>query len=154
MQLGVMITDGGAHPPEKWAVMTAETIFPLGDALKGDRALLARKVQLAIAEALMPHHESHQDNERAALETHGDAHLDRAHDPIPRAEEALEAVKNCIRGTPWEDKIMDAAWLNLVGGILATHFATSADIERQWHCHRNPSEKAQAFLAARNGGAN
>lgn len=154
MQLGVMITDGGAHPPEKWAVMTAEIIFPLSEALKGDRAILARKVQLAITEALLPHHYDHIIDEQSALKAVGDDHLDKAYDPIPRAEEALEAVKSCLRNTPWEDKLKNEEWLRTVGGILASHFATSADIERQWHCHRNPSERAKAFLAARHGGSN
>jgi len=152
MQMGVMITDGGPHPAEKWAVMTAQQIFPLSDGLKGDRHIQATKVQLAIMEALEPHHADHQTAEQDALGAAGDDHLDTAHNPGPRALLALETVKAIVLASPWADKVTPE-WEDAIGGILASHFATSADIERQWFCHRNPSEKAKAFLASRHGGA-
>lgn len=151
MQYGVMITNGGAHPPEKWAIATAEQICPVSDELQGSRLIEAKRVQLAVMEAILPHHKAHQDNERHQLKTAGDAVLDGDHNPMPRAEEALQAVIACLAGSPWEDKTKDKAWQGVVGGVLATHFATSADIERQWHCHRNPSDKTRAFMTKRVG---
>lgn len=144
-----LITNGGAHPPEKWAAETAEQICPFDPS--GDNTIAAKRLQLAITELLVGHHGAVQESENGHLASKGDARLDEAHDPMPAAEAALEAVIAAYKGTPFESKTEDPEWRASVGGILASHFATSVDISRQWHCHRNPSEKAKAFLAAKAG---
>lgn len=137
---GVMITDGGPHPAEKWATVTAAQLFQIDQKLDGSRLLLAQRTQLAIAEALLPHHANAQSAERDALTQKGDARLAEPHDPIPAAIDALDAVVACMRGTPWEEKTADPEWKAAAGSVLASHFATSADIERQWHVSRNQAK--------------
>lgn len=149
MQYGILITDGGAHPPEKWAVATGEMICPIDP--KKDDAIVAKRTQLAVIDALLPHHTDTQNSERAALSAKGDDRLAEAHDPVPAAEAALEAVIAVLKNSPYAAKTEDPEWRKQVGQVLASHFATSANIERQYHCHRNPSEKSKAFLAAIHG---
>lgn len=153
MQMGILITNGnengGIHPSDKWAVITAEQICGVNPDPAAPNALAAKRLQLQIAEILMPHHQGVSNSEKGHLKALGDDHLDTPHDPIPAAERALADVIAAYQSTPFAAKTNDPAWRAVVGGLLATHFATSADIERQWHCHRNPSEKAKAFLAAK-----
>lgn len=144
---GVMITNGGPHSAEKWADMTGEHIFPIdANAMAADRLIQARKLQVAIIEALVPHHHGIQTVERGKLHVAGDAHLDTPYTPEDTAADALESVLKILDGSPW-DKRGDETWQRVVLGELSTHFATSQNIERQWHCRRNQkSDVAKAWI--------
>ena len=62
-----LITNHGTHSPEQWAMATAQTIFDIEPSVVGDRLIQAQKVQVAIAEALVPHHSNVQETERSQL---------------------------------------------------------------------------------------
>lgn len=149
---GVLVTNGGPHPADKWAVATAEHIFPIDPSVVGDRFLAAKKLQLAIAVALEPHHEGVQEAERAKLAAAGDDHLQTPHDPLAAAEAALAEIQAAAAGTPWEAHFADAEVQRVVIQEVGNHFATAEHIERQWHCHRNPSDAAKAWLAQHHPG--
>ncbi len=173
MQVYVLKTDGGAHPPEKWAFATAThlvSVSPNADSLKQRDAFL---VQMDVAHALEPHHTTVQNTERGNLAAAGDAHLAIPLDPTPHVEEALAAVLAVLHGSAWEkrfeeqDRRADAEAgvpsglphysrpnvLAEMRSVLANHFATSMHIERSWHVDRNPSgPNAQAFRAAHHPG--
>lgn len=151
MQFRAMVTNGGPHPAEKWAVVTGEQIFPISDTVDGDRLILAKKTQLAVIEALTDHHAGVQTSEKGHLSARGADRLREEPAHHSDADAALDAVIAALAGTPWEEKTKDTEWQSFVHGIIAQHFATSIDIERQWHCRRNPSPDANAFLAAKNG---
>lgn len=149
-----LITDGGAHPAEKWAVATAEMIFPIGPELEkaqGDRLLKAKRLQLDVADALTGHHAGVQNHEKTKLAALGDDRLDHVPDHAAATAEAVEAVMACMKGTPWEDKTANPEWREEITRIIAMHFGDNANIEREWHCHRNPSDRASAFLSSKPG---
>lgn len=150
MQVGVMVTNGGPHPPEKWAVTTAEQIFPISQDMEGSRFVQAKEVQLAIVKALLPHHGGVMSREQGKLAESHDR-LDEAYDPEHRVDAALAEVIACVKGSPWEAKTEDPAWRHEVGNVICSHFATVMDVERQWHAHKNKSAKGDAFLASKNG---
>lgn len=144
---GLMVTDGGPHPADKWAVMTGEHIFPIDPKADSERLIDARKVQMKIIEALLPHHHANMEAERGNLKTKGDAHLTAPYAPEDAAKAALAEIVSILKGTPWEAKTIDPDWLRIVEGELATHFATAQNIERQWHCHRSKTPAAKQWLA-------
>lgn len=135
MQFGVLITNGGAHPPEKWAVATAQQIFPIDQKIDSDRMVMAKRAELAIVEALLPHHAGIQTTERSGLAASVD-HLDTPLDADAEADQAVAAVCAALKGTPWENKTADPAWRAEVRSIIHQHFRTAKDIERQWHVKR------------------
>lgn len=150
MFTGILKTDGGAHPPEKWAALTASMIAPID--MSKDSAIQAMKLQAAIADVLLPHHTEHAHEERAALATDHDRYHAN-HDPMARAEAALEQIVALCLATdlPVKEKTSDPEWRRVVLATIANHLADNADIERRYHARRNPSPKAAAFLAAREG---
>lgn len=144
---GIMITNGGPHSAEKWAFTTGEMLFPIDSNVAGDRLIAAKKVQLAIIEALIPHHDVNMTNERNQLSSSGDIALDLPYSPEQEMQRAFNSIVSILKTSPWAYKAVDPEWEKAVKEILASHFATSQNIERQWHCHRSGSEKAQLWLS-------
>ena len=150
----VLKTDGGPHSPEKWAVATAEHICPIDDKVDGDRLLAAKKLQTAIAEALMPHHDKVQATERGHLHAKGDDHFDNPLDPTQHLDEAMAAIIGAAKGTPWEAHFSQADVQAAIRHEVGTHFASAMDIERQIHADKHPHHpKARAYKAARHSAA-
>ena len=147
----VLITNNGPHSPEKWAVATAEHICPIdASAMTEDRLLAAKRLQLAIAEALMPHHAKVQNHERAGLKAKGDDHFDSPLDPSHHLDDAMVAIIGAARGTPWEAHYAKPDVQAAIRQEVGIHFATAQDIERQHHADRHPQhKKAQSYKAMR-----
>lgn len=99
----VMVTNGGAHPPEFWAQVTAEQIAPINSGMTGKRLRAAQALQGAIADALEPHHEKVQ---AEATEIN----------PEPYLESVLDDIQNAAKGTEWESHFTfvktKPAWLD------------------------------------------
>lgn len=148
MTARLLITDGGSHPPEKWAVATAEAIFDINPAMAGDRLLAAKKLQVAIAEALMPHHGGVQEREKSTPRLEH-SNEDNIAESLSEAEEAYAAIKAAASGTPWADHFDDPARAAAIKATIASHFMTAKDIERQYHARRNPSDAGAAYMASR-----
>lgn len=144
----ILATDGGPHPADKWAVATARELVPTESVSDGTRLIKALKLQAAVAEALEPHHQGVHDAERTGLKANGSSHLLTDFDAGVHTPDALEAILAASSGTPWEGHFADPEVQTAVVGVLSNHFNTSASIERQWHCDRNPTDPiAVAFKA-------
>lgn len=146
--VGVMVTNGGPHSAEKWALVTGEMIFPIDQVTHGDRLILARKTQIEIIEALEGHHRGNIEDERAKM---SDDRLDADYEPDDAADQALEEIAEIVARTPWAEKSKDPAWRKAVGDILRSHFATAQNVERQWHCRSSGTPRAKAWLATHHG---
>lgn len=146
-----LITNNGTHSPEKWAVATAEHICPIDEsAMSADRLLAAKKLQVAIAEALIPHHTKVQHHEKGALKEKGDEHFDTPCDPSIHLDEAMAAIIAAAKGTPWEAHYARADVQAAIRQEVGNHFATAMDIERQHHADKHPHhKKAQSYKAMR-----
>lgn len=93
----VMSTDGGAHPPEFWAQVTAEHIAPINSNMTGKRLRAAQALQHKIADALEPHHTTVQDK---ALDHHpATLGLESAESYV---DDAMDAIEAAAKGTEWE----------------------------------------------------
>ena len=133
----IMITNYGTHPPESWAQVTAEHIAPISVGLTGPRYIAAMKLQMAITEALTPHHEAVQHHERAKLAESSD-HLLTNLDPEPHLEGAIQAILAAAKGTDWEAHFAKPEVQAVIRQEIGAHFATAQHIERSWHVDRNP----------------
>jgi hypothetical protein len=147
---GVMITDGGPHPVEKWAEATASCIVDIADHVAGTRRGAAIKLQAAIVDALEKHHTTVQDGERALLVEEGHIRLGDtidANDHLDIDDTADEIIA-CAAGTPWEGDFAKPEFKTGLTQLLTQHFHTSMHIERSWHADRNPTApEAIAFRA-------
>jgi hypothetical protein len=144
----ILVTNGGAHPPEKWAMTTAEQIFDIGTGVAGDRLIQAQKFQLIIAEALMPHYEKAQTAERSKLAEDSN-YIFAAPDGAAYADEAVKAIVAASQNTPWQAHFAKADVQEAARIVIADHFHTSQHSERLWFADRHPeNEVAQSFKAA------
>lgn len=161
MQPGVMITNGGPHPADKWAAMTASHIaglIAIDEASTSPPAVAARKAkprfELALAELLEVFHGNVQKRERDLLAAHGDAQLAKPIDPndgvIDTPVEVAEAVAKAAADTPFAAHFALDQVKTVVAHIVDDHFGKVIDIERSWHADRHPaSATAQAYVIAR-----
>jgi hypothetical protein len=144
----VMITNGGAHPPELWAQATAQHIAPINPKLSGRRYSAALELQLAIAAALEPHHGNVQTIEKGKL-TADPAHLLTDLDPEPHLDDVIKVILAIAKGTEWEAHFARADVQAAIRLEVGVHFATSQHIERSWHVDRNPDHPHAAAWRAR-----
>ncbi len=145
-----MKTDGGTHSVQDWAMVTAAQIMPLDDSLSGGRLLEAQKLQVKVAEALVPHHEKHQSWERNGLASHDD-HYDTPVEPPQRAvDAAVASIVAASVGTPWESHFAKLDVQAAVGQEIGILFATHSDVERQHHADKSHAgPKARAYKSIR-----
>ena len=141
-------TDNGPHAPADWALATASVVFDLSATqLKGENLLKAKKLRLAIAECLMPHHSNVQNNEREKLATNVN-HMDSPLFVQNHVDTAMGNILNVSKGTPWEAHFANPDVQNAARAIIGSHFATAQHIERLWHADRNPKcEISQRYKA-------
>lgn len=130
----VLVTNEGSHPPEKWAVVTAETIFPLEgiDGANGDRMMLARKTQLAIIEALLPIYTAVQDGEWDELVADPAKKLTEAYNVEVPLSQAVEAVQAVVATTPWAGHFAEPLVVEAIRAEVGSHIATVIKVERDW----------------------
>lgn len=141
----ILVTDNGPHSAEKWADTTAQMIFPIDPNVEGDRLFKARKVQTSIGEALMSFHQKVMDCERDELANDPDARMVPGfHDVHEHANDALAAVIDVMRDTPWESKTTDPDWQNVVRHTIAQHMADMQHVERRHYADKNPHHEGGA----------
>jgi hypothetical protein len=138
----ILVTNNGAHPADKWAMTSAEEIFPMQDAaLTGEHLIAAQRFQLDLAELLEDHHGNVQAGEKDSLASHDD-HCDSAIEIQHHVTAALAAVVEKSKGTVWEAHFAKPEVQKAVEVVLNSHFQSSAHIERLWHADKNPDNGA------------
>lgn len=147
----ILITNGGAHEPSKWAEVTASSIIDLIEIdPSADRkySTAKRKCEIALLDVLEEHHGRVQASEKTKLQASA-ARFAEAIDPSEHLEEATKAAVAVFAGTEFQDHFDKGEVQEVVASIIAGHMASIQDIERQWHADRNPSIAAgQAYKAA------
>jgi hypothetical protein len=137
----IMATDGGSHPPDVWAQVTAEHIAPVLPDMSGNQRKLALALQLKIADVLEPHHKRVQDDEKGRL-TADTAHIMVPPDPEAYLDKAVADVVAAAAGSLWEANFQKPEFQSLIRLEIGTHFATAQHIEKSWHADRNPAHPA------------
>src|ERR1019366_6519972 len=106
MEIGIMVTNGGPHPADKWAEVTASHIVTVADSLSGERRGAAIKLQSAVYDMLLGHHTTVQNGERAKIKEFGVARLQ--HDMTPddhvNIDDVVAEIIAATVGTPWEEQ--------------------------------------------------
>lgn len=145
-RVGVMVTDGGPHPADRWAAETAAEIMSYVKVAESVDTPEARKVrrsrprlELDIADVLEDHHDANIEHERGQIADHGDERLH--HDCTPHADHVSEAVQGVINmakrhGEPFTSAFDSENGRAIVEKAIKVHMATAMHIERGWHADR------------------
>lgn len=153
MQVGVLKTDGGPHPAEKWARMTAwmlsNHLIDVDENASSPRAVAIREARDELNQnlykVLKEHHVNVQNGERAALKEQGPVRLSQ---PLRQSEEARDAavaehvdVDALVDAVVAEAKVHPEVFAHYskdetkdaIKQQLSRDFASVMDVERGWH---------------------
>lgn len=132
----IMITNGGAHPADKWAETTTETLLALivvNESSVTPEAAAARagkrNLRPALFEILVAHHGAVQDHERGQCKNAKHASSDRF-DPTEHVDEAMVEIDEAFAGSPFAEHFGKPEVREIVRRIVAQHFVNSMNIER------------------------
>lgn len=136
MQPFILKTDGGSHTPEQWAMATAMTVLPIDPKVVDSRLLAAQKLQVRIAEVLVPHHAHVQTTEQSELAVKGDARLAEPPGHPDVVDTAMAEIVDAAKGSEWEAHLADPEVQAEMRRLLHEHFVSAQLIERSWHQDR------------------
>ena len=152
MRVGVMVTNNGSHPPEKWAAESASQIV---DVIQIDPNSIAfnemnnEKTKLGelIKTALAKHHSTNQKLEVYAIEEKEFDQFDATTDPDEDVlGEAIVTVQECAAQTLFASHFQKPEVVKFVRSTLGSHFATVKQIERSQFADKHINHpKAKAF---------
>lgn len=151
VRVGVMTTDGGAHPASKWAEETAGEIMsyvkidpdsaddsPETAALKKDARRSKMRLEADIVYILEPHHEENIRSEQGHLHASDERLCEDCapdHDCVAEATDAVvEAAKKY--GPLWAAAFDSVNGREIVANAIRVHFASAMLIERSYHADR------------------
>jgi len=145
MQAGVLITNGGPHPADKWAEVSADQIVALidiDDRADSPQATEARRAKRRFREDLIDtltgHHDDCIGKERGALKTHGVARYDQSEVVDDHHPETLEAACQAVSDAASKYPVLgnhfsEGEAADVVRRILRSHMNHIMHIERGWH---------------------
>lgn len=146
MVASLMITNGGVHPADKWAELTADTIVDtlLVDGTPDDASPAAtaaraakRKLRADLFEIFNVHHEGVQHHERGECRK-----CKRPADAAARAMsnvdvthhmDVLDKVNAAVAQTPFAEHFAKGEVQDVVRAIIGQHTANVMHIERRQH---------------------
>jgi hypothetical protein len=171
----VLITDYGPHPPDLWALATADHLVHLDLNRATVKELqAAQRLENAVAEALLKHVKRLQEDERNDLIEKGDDAVRLSHDPGPYIDQAFKDIKDAAIALKFpEDReaeniarrferhFSDGQVEATAKQVLREHFTSLMHIEHSWfagktdaharhrkeHGMAEPGEKARTFRA-------
>lgn len=150
----IMITNGGPHPADQWAEVTADTILGLIQVKEdsvSEAAIEARQAKRDLRPILFDifngHHEGIQTRERSALPSikkHSEARLHaitplEMHEDVPSA---MEEVNAALKATPFAAHFAKPEVQEVLQSIIGQHSANVVHIERRWHADRLAKKEA------------
>lgn len=146
MQTTFMVTNGGPHPFDKWAEMTAATIVdtlmvdtnpdsvePEAVAARADK----RKIYAALFDVFNVHHAAVQNGERAEC-----AKCKKPADAAARAIKPIDCtphlsvmdnVNEVLATSMFADHFAKPEVQEVIRGIIGQHTTDVIHIERRWH---------------------
>jgi hypothetical protein len=162
MQVRLMMTDGGPHPPETLAWSTAQRVV---DDFAEAAPEAAYKEVVAFREVaekvLAAHHRLVQDAERSALKTEGSDRLASSIDTDQWIDDAVDdiiaAAREKVDGKPkWPTLTQYFArpeTRQYIEDVLHMELHQTMHIERSWHADTHPDDQhAKAFHAVQRDG--
>jgi len=146
MTVGVLVTDDGPHSPADWARATADQIVDISAEAEETKIREAERFRGQLVALLTHHHERVQSSESARLAD--SARYAEPLDPSEYVDVPVREIVDLASGYSFADHFANPETQQYLRDVLASHFATSMNIERRWHAHRNESEAGIAYLAA------
>ena len=138
-----LITNGGAHPADKWAEVTVDTILDLIEVKEDSvspEAAEARKVKRELRPRLFDifdtHHEGVQAGERAKAPKsvkEATANLDKPLELHPDVPATLAEVNAVLKATPFAAHFAQEHVQQVLTQIIGQHTADVMHIERRYH---------------------
>jgi hypothetical protein len=128
-----VVTSGGPHPPDVWAAITASQIIQVTPRAQDGQGTA---LQLEILGILESAHKCAQDTERALLAERGDARLAEPLDPRNYIALAMMGILRAAEGSEFAEHFAQDHVRDYLYQLLGNHFATTMNIERQWHVAR------------------
>ncbi len=147
-----LVTNNGTHPPEKWAMLIAETIFDLSEtSMSGESLLKAQKMRVLIAECLVPHCTNTQNHEKDNL-VKAKEHALSPHEVDIYVNNAMNDIVAASKATPWENHFANVDVQHAAKFIIKQNFITIQHIERLWFADKNQGNvAAQTYKAKFHG---
>lgn len=130
--VGFLQSDGGPHPAEKWAVITASQMIAVEGDL-GEREL-AQKAELErkVVSILTRHFRGVQSSEQALLAKLGDARRDSPLDPTPHLDAPLREINSAADGTIFAAHFAKPEVAHVLRAILGKDMASAMQLERAY----------------------
>jgi hypothetical protein len=135
----VLVTNGGPHPPDKWAALSASKISDLiqiDELSDSDAAVLARKAKprfsVGVADALETSFYNVMADERAKVNSGA---VSTRLDPFAvdsYLDASVTAVVNASAGTPFSDHFALSDVQSVVRNIIKQNFIEAANVQRSW----------------------
>lgn len=146
VQTNFMVTNGGPHPADKWAEMTANTIVDstLADAHPDDASqeaiaarAAARKLRVDLFEIFNAHHDKVQKHERGECGkckklVDAAMRVIAPHDPEHHMG-VMDQVNAAFAATPFAAHFAKPEVQSLVTQIVGQHTVDVMHLERRWH---------------------
>lgn len=155
----VMTTNGGPHTANTWAVVSGEEIVNLAssDGLTGrpvdadgsvlgmpldfkNDALVARRFQQDVIEAVAKYHKKAEDHELAQLADKADQHLYAEVDGPMDLDACIAEIQVLADQTPWAAAYHAPAMVEYMRDVMTHHTKPLRLQHRHYHAHRNPSD--------------
>ncbi len=133
MSISFIVTNGGPHPPEKWADVTARAIGDLiviEPSAPTQAVIDKREFETALFKLLVELHQETQDTERELLRA-GQQSL--GIDPSASVDRVVALAGN----TRFAEHFAKPEVRTFLFNVLGQHFSDSVHIERSWHADRN-----------------
>lgn len=149
MIVGVLATDGGPHPPETWAAVTASQVIDIASSASGALLAEARDFRARVEEILVGHHRLAQEHERGGLATEGAERLGTDIDTSGHVPDAVDDIIAAAKGTSFAAHFAQPPVRAYLERLVHEHFHHSMHIERQWHADSNPEHPHAAAFKER-----
>lgn len=138
MQVSIMITDGGAHPPDLWATVTSNQILDLVQVDAGSASPAAVEARIAKEELrakmlrfFTQEHAAVQIGERDACKKDVKRHR-AVLDPSAHLDGCRDGICALFNGTPFAQHFAKPEVEAVVHRIVGQHFANVMHIERRY----------------------
>lgn len=143
----IMITNGGEHPVDKWAELTAGSILDLiqiRDGSQSRQAEIASRVkmelQLKLFDILLGHHTKVRDAEQSELTKDAKKRLKNAEEngfqPHAHLPSTLEEVNAALAATPFKAHFAQEHVQSILRNIIGQHTADVMHHEHRYHQDR------------------
>ncbi len=147
----ILVTNGGPHEPDSWAVATVDMILDTDDVQDGTKRIAAMELKAKMSRALTAHYVRVRDEERNSLRSRGEGALFAQFDVEQYLDGAVIDLVSAAVGTPWEKQWEAPAAREQARALLRQHFTDAKHVERLWYS--DPSLAAQQHRNKTYGGA-